>query len=83
MYISINLHVSSSKLVMESQTICEVGCLLSSVSMGFTFHHVRVDDKPVNPGTLNTWLKENGGYLSNDELIETALQQLSGIHYKG
>ena len=68
---------------MESQTICDVGCLLSSVSMAFTFYHVRVNDKPVDPGTLNTWLKENGGYLSNDELIETTLEQLSGIHYKG
>ena len=33
----------------------------------------------VNPGTLNSWLQQNGGYEGND-LIESALEQLNPDH---
>ncbi len=69
--------------VIEKDTICKVGCLLSSISMGLRHYQVKVDGKDVNPGTLNMWLRQNGGYLSNDELIETTLEKLPKVNYKG
>ncbi len=46
----------SDQLGTSSQTICQAGCLLSSIAMGLagTGHGY-------NPGTLNKWLKSNGG----------------------
>ena len=47
---------------MQVKTLCDVGCLESSVSMALRGWRVAVDDKPANPGTLNQWLRENSGY---------------------
>lgn len=35
-----------------------------------------------NPGTLNTWLKNNGGYASGDLFVWTAIDKF-GITYAG
>lgn len=51
--------------------------------MGLNYYKFQVNHKDVNPGTLNTWLQENNGYLKDDELIETALEKLQGVHYNG
>ena len=51
--------------------------------MGLSYYGIRVDGKEVNPGTLNTWLRQNEGYLPNDELIEEDLEKIPGVHYKG
>jgi ABC-type bacteriocin/lantibiotic exporter with double-glycine peptidase domain len=61
----------------SSKTICQVGCLMSSASMALagTGHSY-------NPGTLNTWLKSNGGYASGDLFVWTAINKL-GLTYKG
>ena len=52
--------------------------------MALNYYDIKVDGgKMVNPGTLNSWLKQNEGYLKDDELVETALQKLPGVHYNG
>lgn len=46
---------------MHVKTLCDVGCLESSISMALRGWRVPVGDKPSNPGTLNQWLLENSG----------------------
>jgi hypothetical protein len=55
----------SADLIGESsQTICDVGCAMSSVAMA-----LRTKGTPVDPGTLNTWLIGHGGFEGGDELV--------------
>jgi hypothetical protein len=67
----------NEKLGTSANTICKAGCLMSSASMALagTGHSY-------NPGTLNTWLKEHGGYASGDLFVWTAIDKL-GLTYKG
>ena len=67
----------SEHLGTSSNTICQAGCLMSSASMALagTGHSF-------NPGTLNTWLKEHGGYASGDLFVWNAIDKL-GLTYKG
>lgn len=70
--------------VIEKDTICEVGCLLSCIAMALNGHHILVDGQSANPANLNTWLQQNNGYLANDELLEGTLQKLSpNVTYVG
>ncbi len=48
--------------VISSKTICAVGCLMTSVSMALNDRGVKINGQEANPGTLNAWLKSNGGY---------------------
>lgn len=71
-------------IVMEKETICEVGCLISSVAMALNGHQILVDGEVADPGNLNAWLRNNNGYLANDELKEGTLQKLSpNVKYVG
>ncbi len=45
---------------MINQTVCHVGCLMSSVSMALRKNGILIDGKPATPGTLNAWLRVNG-----------------------
>ena len=72
-----------------TKTVCQVGCLMSSISMGLSGWKISVAGNPSNPGTLNSWLKENSGYTTGNDLIEDALNALvpgiwssSGMHKK-
>ena len=44
---------------MVNATICEVGCLMSSVAMALRFNKVSVDGTASDPDSLNTWLRGN------------------------
>lgn len=67
----------TDKLGTSSNTICKVGCLMSSAAMALsgTGHSY-------NPKTLNTWLKSNGGYVSGDLFVWGSINKL-GLTYKG
>lgn len=67
----------SEQLGTSSNTICKAGCLMSSVSMALAGI-----GKGYNPGTLNTWLKHNGGYVSGDLFVWGAVSHL-GLSYVG
>lgn len=59
---------------MDTKTICNVGCLMSSTSMGLAGKGIYIDasvNTTSNPQTLNIWLKANGGYDGSNNLIET------------
>lgn len=70
--------------VMDKYTICEVGCLMSSVSMALNHYSVLINGQSANPGTLNRWLQNNGGYVDGDDLDEEDVMKLSDkIEYIG
>jgi hypothetical protein len=46
--------------------ICAQGCAMSSVSMMLNGKGYTINGQPSNPGTLNSWLRENNGYVTVD-----------------
>ena len=60
---------------MGNKTICAVGCLMSSTSMGIAGAGISIEGSDSNPGSLNSWLKANGGYQNNN-LIETVVPNI-------
>ena len=63
--------------VMENDTICEVGCLMSSVSMALNGKQILIDGQDANPGVLNSWLQKNGGYVGGDDLQESIVPNIN------
>ncbi len=62
----------------SSNTICNAGSLISSVSMflaglGFKF----------DPSTLNSWLKSNRGYVSGDLFDWNSIYSLYNLKFDG
>ncbi|CAI2381372.1 unnamed protein product [Moneuplotes crassus] len=50
---------------MGDKTICQVGCLMSSMSMALAGLGRTINGETVNPGNFNQWLRENDGYNGN------------------
>ena len=65
---------------MDTKTICEVGCLMSSVSEGLAGYNISIDGAPSNPGTLNAWLRDNNGYDGSNDLFEAVVQEINPEH---
>ncbi len=63
--------------VIETTTVCKVGCLMSSIASALAGHGVLVDGENANPGTLNAWLRSNGGYDKDNDLEEGVIPKLS------
>lgn len=60
--------------LMDTKTICQVGCLMSSTSMGLAGTNIPIKQIPLiesTPKSLNEWLKNNEGYDGSNDLIET------------
>lgn len=68
------------KDVIVSTTVCAVGCLMSSTSMAIGGNHIAIAGKSANPGSLNSWLKANGGYTSGNDLIESVVPKVDPRH---
>jgi hypothetical protein len=67
---------------MVSATICDVGCLMSSVSMAIAGKQIMIPRKDgsfvgSDPATFNVWLQNNKGYGSDNELEEAAVPALN------
>lgn len=67
---------------MVTKTICDVGCLMSSISMAMAGKRIpipRPDGSFVDPdpATFNTWLQHNKGYDGDNDLDETAVPALN------
>jgi hypothetical protein len=68
------------------ETVCQVGCLMSSISMSLAGAQIDLPNgEHVDPGTLNTWLRNNGGYDTSDDLEEEELYKINPqrISYTG
>lgn len=65
-----------------SQTVCQVGCLMSSVSMALSgLGRTLSNGQSPNPGTLNAWLRSTGGYQGN--LFIWGSVSRYGLRYEG
>lgn len=64
--------------VIVSETVCAVGCLMSSISMAIRGRGVRIAQQLSDPGVLNTWLRTHNGYTSGNDLEESALNDVNG-----
>ncbi|RYG57092.1 hypothetical protein EON66_01230 [archaeon] len=60
-----------------SETICEVGCLMSSTSMAIAGHNISINHALSTPDTLNTFLQQNGGYTSGNDMEESVVPQVN------
>lgn len=63
---------------MDTKTICQVGCLMSSTAMGLAGTQIPIIQSiktkfHINstPKSLNEWLKNNNGYDGSNDLIES------------
>ncbi len=45
----------------NGDTVCQVGCLMSSISAALNGHGIQVDGADANPGSLNKWLRAHDG----------------------
>jgi hypothetical protein len=77
MYKQCDAKWGNEQLGTSSNTICKAGCLMSSVAMALAGC-----GKNYNPGTLNSWLKANGGYVSGDLFVWGSVNKL-GLSYVG
>ena len=68
---------ANDQLGTSSKTICQAGCLMSSVAMALKGHGVSE-----NPHTLNIWLKNNGGYASGNLYVWASINK-RGFTFKG
>jgi len=59
----------SHRIGTSSKTICQVGCLMTSVSMVLNGMGKSINGKKMNPDVLNNYLTKNGGYVSGDEFV--------------
>lgn len=59
--------------LMETETVCQVGCLMSSISMALNGTGIAINGNATNPGSLNEWLRENGGYDDANDLKESVV----------
>jgi hypothetical protein len=63
--------------VMEKQTICQVGCLMSSTSMAINSWHINIAGQDSDPAVLNKWLRNNKGYVDGDDLDEDVVPNIN------
>ena len=63
-----------------SETICDVGCLMSSISMSLAGWDIAIDSAASTPATLNTWLRNNHGYTDGADLIESDVPNIDPAH---
>jgi len=67
---------------MVTLTICDVGCLMSSISMALAGKQIpipRPDGTLVqsDPATFNAWLQKNKGYVGDNNLEEAAVPAIN------
>lgn len=74
--------------LMDTKTICAVGCAMSSTAMGLAGASISIPDSlkahlratstsASTPKTLNAWLKENGGYTGSNDIIWTSVPAIA------
>jgi len=72
------------KDLIVSKTVGQVGCLMSSTAMALAKNGIEIPETKkslkVTPGSLNQWLKSNGGYTKENNFVESSLQKLDPSH---
>jgi hypothetical protein len=65
------------KLGTSTNSICQVGALVSAAAIGLS--GVGVNQ---NPSSLNTWLKNNKGYINKDDFVWASINSF-GVVFEG
>ena len=66
----------------SSKTVCQSGCLMSSVAMVLSDCRKTISGQAANPKTLNVWLRNNGGYVSGNLFVWASVQPF-GLSFVG
>ena len=66
--------------MMASKSVCQVGCLISSVASGMASLGKTINSQTTTPGTLH-YLKSNNGYQGN--LFSWGAVSRFGLKYEG
>jgi hypothetical protein len=61
-----------------SETICSAGCAMSSVAM-----ILQTKGAGQDPGSLNSWLKSNGGYASGCNIVWASVDAFGVTSFQG
>ena len=56
---------------------------MSSTSMALAGHGIDVAGSGANPGSLNAWLRANGGYTPTNDFEESAIENVSSLLKSG
>ena len=72
----------SNRMGTSTRTVCQAGCLISSVSMVLRACGRTVGGAAADPGSLNRWLGQNGGYVSGNSFVWGSVGSL-GLGYVG
>jgi len=64
-----------------TDTVCSAGCAMSDVAMSLTSYGIEIDGHAANPGVLNEWLTNNGGYLDEDLIIWDTIDSLGKLQF--
>ena len=71
---------ANEKIGKSSETICQVGCAMSSVSMALATYGEQIPRVgTVTPATLNSWLTTHAGYINGDDLIWDAIHSIGKL----
>ena len=73
---------ASDQLGTSDETVCQAGCLMSSISMIMNSCNKLIEGDAANPQTLNRWLTYNGGYVGQNLYIWGSVQ-LYGLVFQG
>lgn len=65
----------------EPSTISRWGCAIASTTMVLNYHGVNKlpDGTALNPGSLNSWLKQNDGYVNGGNLDWSSITRLAKL----
>ncbi|KJE95642.1 hypothetical protein, variant [Capsaspora owczarzaki ATCC 30864] len=64
--------------LIDTETICQVGCLMSSISMAIHGWQIKINGTSSNPQSLNNFLRANNGYIG-DDLDESAVPKINPV----
>jgi hypothetical protein len=62
-------------------TICKEGCLMSSISMMLHGCGISIEGAEANPSTVNVWLAENHGFVSNNIYMWKSIEPMGFSYY--
>lgn len=66
--------------IINTETVCAVGCLISSTSMALAGKNLSISNSTATPGTINAWLRTHNGYDGQNDFIESSLPALNPSH---
>ncbi len=73
---------SNDKMGSTDKLIRSNGCTMVCVSMILNQIGAKINNKDVEPGSLNKWLGQNGGYTAEANFVWTSVSKF-GLKFKG